>query len=129
MFTIVQIKAAHSKVKSGKDFPNYIKDLKKLGVTNYETFVSDGLTNYYGEHDYKATSPAWYDALTIAETANTLRFKTDLLAHQNGKTDYTTFCKDTSNAGIEKWIVCMQKMTCTYYDKAGNSILAEEIPQ
>lgn len=32
MFTIEQIKEAHSKVKSGADFPNYIQDLIILGV-------------------------------------------------------------------------------------------------
>lgn len=29
MFTITQIENAHSKVKSGADFPKYIQDLKK----------------------------------------------------------------------------------------------------
>ncbi|WP_461396725.1 DUF1398 family protein [Flavitalea sp.] len=31
--------------------------------------------------------------------------------------------------GIEKWQVSVNKMTCTYYDKGGNEILVEEIPQ
>ncbi|WP_350068626.1 DUF1398 family protein [Imperialibacter sp.] len=30
---------------------------------------------------------------------------------------------------IEKWIISMDQMTCTYYDKAGNEILMEQIPQ
>ncbi len=29
MFTVEQIKTAHSKVKSGADFPAYIQDIKK----------------------------------------------------------------------------------------------------
>jgi hypothetical protein len=41
MFTIEQIKSAHTKVKSGADFPNYFKDLIQLGVTSYEAFVAD----------------------------------------------------------------------------------------
>ena len=39
MFTAEQIKAAHSKVKSGADFPGYIKEIKALGVTHYEAYV------------------------------------------------------------------------------------------
>jgi uncharacterized protein YbcV (DUF1398 family) len=31
--------------------------------------------------------------------------------------------------GIEKWEICMDKMTCIYFDKAGNEILVEAIPQ
>ena len=33
MFTIQQIKDAHSKVKSGADFPKYMQDIIALGVT------------------------------------------------------------------------------------------------
>ncbi|MFP5039405.1 DUF1398 domain-containing protein [Parasediminibacterium sp. JCM 36343] len=129
MFTLEQIKAAHSKVKSGADFPAYIQDIKKFGVTFYETFVTDGHTDYYGANDYKTSSPAKYEALTIEETSNAAAFKADLKAHQQGKTDYPSFCSDCAKSGIEKWAVCIEKMTCTYYDKAGNEVLVEIIPQ
>ncbi|MGH2648681.1 MAG: DUF1398 family protein [Ginsengibacter sp.] len=42
MFTAEQIKTAHSKVKSGADFPKYIQDIKRLGVTSFETWVIEG---------------------------------------------------------------------------------------
>ena len=129
MFTIEQIKAAHSKVKSGADFPAYIRDLKKLGVTDYETFVADGHTDYYGANNYKTTSPPKYKFLNVAETSNEEKFIADLKAHQNGQTGYPTFCNDAAKSGIEKWTVSMDEMTCTYFDKAGNKILVEEIPQ
>ncbi len=77
MFTAEQIKQAHSKVKSGADFPAYIKDLKQLGVTHYETFVTDGHTRYSGGNDYKTSSPAMYPDLSIAGQSNTGSFKAD----------------------------------------------------
>ncbi|MGE5943390.1 MAG: DUF1398 domain-containing protein [Flavobacteriales bacterium] len=129
MFTVEQIKAAHSKVKSGADFPVYIQDLKKIGITYYETFVTDGHTDYYGANDYKITSSAKYEPLVISDLCSDEQFKSNLKAHQQGKTNYPTFCEDSAKSGIEKWVVCMDKMTCTYYDKAGNEILVEEIPQ
>lgn len=128
MFTVEQIKTAHSKVKSGADFPTYIQDIKKLGVTYYETFVSDGHTDYYGANDYKTSSSAKYDSLQIAAISNIEQFKIDIKAHQQGKTDYQTFCSDCAKAGLEKWAVCMEKMTCTYFDKDGNEMLVEQIP-
>jgi uncharacterized protein YbcV (DUF1398 family) len=70
MFTIEEITTAHSKVKSGADFPAYIQDLKKLGVTNYETFVSDGHTDYYGVDDYKTSSKVKYAVLNVTENSN-----------------------------------------------------------
>jgi uncharacterized protein YbcV (DUF1398 family) len=129
MFTVEQIKTAHSKVKSGADFPAYIQDIKKLGITFYETFVTDGQTDFYGANDIKTTIPAKYKALTISETSNADQFKADLKEHQQGKTDYLTFIRMCARFGIEKWEVSMDKMTCTYYGKAGNEILVEQIPQ
>ncbi|MFN3754112.1 DUF1398 domain-containing protein [Flavobacterium sp.] len=128
MFTIEQIKAAHAKVKSGADFPNYVQDLIQLGVTHYEAFVSDGHTNYFGKDNYKTSSSSKYDSLTVAENSSIEQFKSDLKAHQQGKTDYMTFCNDSAKSGVEKWVVCMEKMTCTYYDKAGKEMLLEAIP-
>ena len=105
MFTIDQIKAAHLKVKSGADFPIYVQDLIRLGVTYYETYVSDGHTDYSGKDDYKTSSPAKYGLLEIEGQGNIEQFKFDLKVHQQGKTDYATFCKDCAKSGVEKWAV------------------------
>lgn len=129
MFTIEQIKVAHSKVTSGADFPSYIQDIKNLGVTFYEVFVRDGHADYYGENNYSASSLAKYATLNVATTTNIEQFKVDLKAHQQGKTNYQTFLEMCAIFGIEKWAVCMDKMTCTYYDKAGNEVLEEQIPR
>ncbi|MGZ5134897.1 MAG: DUF1398 domain-containing protein [Flavitalea sp.] len=129
MFTVEQIKAAHSKVKSGADFPSYVKEIKDLGVTHYEAYVTDGHIDYHGANDYTAKVPAKYDSLVIAGTSDSEQFKAELVAHQQGKTDFLTFIRMCATVGIEKWAISMDKMTCTYYDKAGNEILIEEIPR
>jgi uncharacterized protein YbcV (DUF1398 family) len=128
MFTVEQIKAAHSKVKSGADFPAYIKEIKALGVTHYEAYVTDGHIDYHGANQQTANVPAKYEPLHIADTPQTDQFKSELVAHQEGKTDFLTFIKKCATFGIEKWQICMDKMTCTYFDKAGNEILVEQIP-
>lgn len=129
MFTIEQIKAAHSNVKSGADFPAYIHDIKKSGVTAYDVFVADGHTDYYGHNHYRTSSPASHEPLTIGNTVETEQFKKGLKEHQQGETDYPTFMAMCATCGIEKWTVDLDKMSCVYYDKAGNEILAEQIPQ
>lgn len=128
MFTVTQIKAAHSKVKSGADFPAYIQEIKALGVAQYETFISNGHTNYFDIHNNKVPGEPKYDALTIAATADAEQFKSDLKAHQQGQTNFPTFCNDCAKSGIEKWVVRMDNMTCTYFDKSGNAVLVEAIP-
>jgi len=67
--------------------------------------------------------------LIIDGPSDAEKFKTDLKAHQQGKTDYPTFCTDCAKSGIEKWAVFMDNMTCTYYDKEGKELLVEAIPQ
>jgi uncharacterized protein YbcV (DUF1398 family) len=128
MFTAEQIKTAHSKVKSGADFPSYIKEIKALGVTHYEAYVTDGHIDYHGANDHIAKVPVKYEPLVIADTAKGTAFKAELVAHQQGKTDFLTFIKMCAAFGIEKWEICMDKMTCTYYDTAGHAILVELIP-
>ena len=128
MFTINHIKAAHSKVKSGADFPNYIQDIIGLGVTGYETYVTDGHTLFFGKDGTTVESGAKYAALIISNDSNADQFKKDLISHQQGNTDYATFCSDCAGSGVEKWVVDTDAMTCIYFDKAGNEMLAEKIP-
>lgn len=128
MFTVAQLKTAHSKVKSGADFSSYIKEIKSLGVIHYEAYVSDGHIDYHGENNYTATVPAKYDPLNIAGTSDVEAFKAGLVAHQQGKTDFLTFIQLCATFGIEKWAIDMDKMTCTYYDSKGKDVLVEQIP-
>ena len=69
-----------------------------------------------------------YGNLVIADKSDKDRFQRCLQIHQQGQTDYLTFCRDCAATGIEKWFVSLDAMTCTYYDKAGNEILVEQIP-
>lgn len=129
MFTVEQIKQAHGKVKSGADFPAYINELKTLGVTHYEAYVNDGHINYHGRDGYTANVPAKYESIFISDNAKPDEFRSELLAHQQGKTDFLTFIKSCARLGVDNWSINMDKMTCTYFDKAGNEILLEKIPQ
>ena len=128
MFTLDQIKSAHSKVKSGADFPAYIQELIQLGVLRYETFVADGHTLYRGAEGFTLQTEAKYPALSLAATSNKEQFISDLQNHQQGNTDYPTFCNDCAKSGVEKWLVDTQAMSCTYYDSAGKELLIESIP-
>ena len=128
MLTLQQIKTVHSKVKTGADFPAYIKDMKVLGVTDYETYVTDGHSIYHGKDLPALISEPKYNVLFISDTTDSGQFKKDLAKHQNGGSDYFQFCRDCARNGVEKWIVSLESMTCTYFDKTGNELLMEQIP-
>lgn len=128
MFTIDQIKEAHSKVKSGADFPAYIQDLIELGVQGYDTFVNDGHVEYFGTDNFRAATTETYDSIPVSPSAKKERFIEFLVMHQDGQTDYPTFCNHAAQCGIAKWSVNIIEMTCTYYDPSGAAILIEKIP-
>lgn len=129
MFTVEQLEAAHSKVNSGSDFPLYVKEIAGLGVTHYEAYVHDGHIVFHGKDDYKVHTKEKHEPLTVSDVVHQEEFKAQLLAHQQGKTDYLTFIKMCAETGIDKWIVYVDNMTCTYYDTEKNEILTEQIPQ
>jgi len=128
MFTVKQIEEAHNKMTSGADFPKYIQEIKQLGVTSFETFVKDGHTIYFGDNDYKTISEPLYNSFVIKNESDKEQFINYLKIHQNGETDFFTFCEHCAETGIEKWMMNLDEMTCIYYDIKNNEILVEEIP-
>ena len=83
---------------------------------------------YFGKSGFRTKSKPKYKDLTISNSSDKEKFIHYLKIHQRGETDYFTFCKHSAETGIEKWLVNLDKMTCTYYDKAENEILVEIIP-
>lgn len=128
MFTVEQIELAHAKVRSGADFPNYIQEIKEMGVLSFETWVFDSHTEYFGKNGFQTYAKPKYEHLIIADNADKVKFTEYLKIHQQGRTDYYTFCKHCAETGTEKWNVNLEEMTCTYYDRAGNTILVEIVP-
>lgn len=127
MFSLQEIKIAHDKVRSGTDFPIYIQELIQLGVKGYETIVCDGRVRYYGDATNEASTDKKYEALPIAASANKERFIEYLVMHQDGQTDYYTFCQQAAQSGIASWQIDILEMTCTYRDTNNNPIVIEKI--
>ncbi len=129
MFTLDQIHNAFAKVKSGADFPQYVQDLKGIGVTHYDNFVSDGRTKYYGQEEFSIDGGSKYSEMEVNENSSAGNIRQSILIHQQGQTDYPTFCKQAADAGVEKWTTHMIEMTVTYFDKKGRKLIVESIPE
>ena len=117
MFTLEQIEIAHSKVKSGAEFPQYIQDIKELGVTAFETWVMDSHTEYFGKGDFQIKSLPKYEEIKVAHNCDKDKFIAYLKIHQKGETDYFTFCQHCAETGIEKEYICqllspLRKVEC-----------------
>ncbi len=129
MFTLDQIHKAFAKVKRGADFPQYVQDLKGIGVAFYDNFVSNGRTEYYGTENFKVEGESKHPEIHVNETSSVDSLKHAISIHQQGQTDYSTFCKQAADAGVEKWTTHMLEMTVTYLDKQGRKLIVEPIPE
>ncbi len=129
MFTLQQLKVAHAKVRTGADFPRYVQEIKQLGLLRYEFMVADGSFVYYGSGGYKVSREASYASLVISPVASEDALRHTIAIHQQGQTDFVTFCRQAAEAGVEKWEIDTQSMLCTYFDVAGNRMVEEAIPQ
>ena len=127
-FTIKDIRDLQSKVKTGADFPAFVQELIHLDVRSYDTYVGDGHTSYEGVDGSRLDSGPKYDSLNVSSKSGNTQFRNYLQLHQQGKTDFETFCKHAAETGVEKWKVDMLQMTCTYYNQAGEKMLEEQIP-
>lgn len=128
MFTIAQIHDAFQKVKSGADFPQFVRDLKSIGVTHYDNYVDNGRTKYFGKNGFSVDGESKYPAMEVNPNGSADGLKQAISIHQLGKTDYPTFCLQAADAGVEKWTTHMLEMTVTYWDKQGNILTVEPIP-
>ncbi|MFV0321303.1 MAG: DUF1398 domain-containing protein [Alphaproteobacteria bacterium] len=128
MFTLAQIHAAHSKVKSGADFPAYIAELQSLGVAYYHLYVADGRAEYFAADGSSLSSATVYKTLTISPIASTTKLQHALKIHQGGETDYFTFCQQAADAGVDYWITDIINMQVIYKDSTGNDMITELIP-
>ncbi len=128
MFTIEQIQAANSKVKSGADFPKLARELLEMGVLTNDVYVSDGRAAYFGAENYSLQTSPVHQPLEIADESDAEKFEKYLKIHQQGQTDYPTFLEHSAETGIEKWTLDFAAQTCAYLDKKGKTVLVEKIP-
>jgi len=76
--------------------------------------------------NYTAKVDAKYAPLKIADFTKADEFKVELIAHQQGKTDFLIFIKMCAETGIEKWKVYIENMTCTYFDRTNASDILKQ---
>jgi uncharacterized protein YbcV (DUF1398 family) len=127
MFTLQEINDIHDRLGNAETLSQYLEALKNIGVDKYDSFITDGHSEYLGKGGHKVVSPPVHERLSIAKTSNQERFLNHLNLHNQGKTDYLEMSKGLADSSIEKWTFDTNKMTIAYYDRDGNEILVEAI--
>jgi len=127
VFNVEQIDDLHDRLGSAKTFAEYVRALKALGVERYDSYLADGHSEYFGQGGYRVVSPPEHDVLPVAEIGQRETFLEHLGRHERRETTYLEMSKGLAQSGIEKWTVDADRMTMTFYDKAGIEMLVEQI--
>ncbi|QHT70419.1 DUF1398 domain-containing protein [Rhodocytophaga rosea] len=127
MFTLSQINDIHERLGKQATLAQYLQALEAIGVVKYDSFLTDGHSEYYGKNNEKIVSPSVHKTLEITHTSNAESMHTQLHLHEQGKIDYLEMSRGLAESGIEKWTFDTIHKTITYYGKDGNKVLVEEI--
>jgi len=127
MFTLEQIDDLHARLGNAETLAEYVRALNAIGVEKYDSYLTDGHSEYFGESGHKVISPPAHDTLPIAENSNRDNFLRHLKLHEQGQTTYIEMSTGLADSGIEKWSVDTRNMTMIFYDKPGNEMLVERI--
>jgi hypothetical protein len=70
VFTLDQIEELHERLGTAETLSDCVRSLAALGVTRYDSFVSDGHSEYMGRDPHRVTSLAAQDELNVAEISD-----------------------------------------------------------
>ncbi|WP_049316730.1 DUF1398 domain-containing protein [Staphylococcus aureus] len=127
-FKLSAIQQAHQQF-TGVDFPKLFKAFKDMGMTYNIVNIQDGTATYVHQSEDDIVTSSVKSNHPVAPSSNQSIVQDVLTRHQQGQTDFETFCDEMAQAGIYKWHIDIQAGTCTYIDLQEQSIISELIPQ
>ncbi len=127
MFTIEEIENLHLASEKGMDFIEFLNKLKEMNVEYYDFYVSDGRYKYtHIDGDSIETKPL-YEKKEISTVSNVGMLKQSVKVHQNGDTDFLTFCRQASESGVMIWRVEITNLRVTYLGHDFGELLVENM--
>ncbi|WP_394405164.1 DUF1398 domain-containing protein [Streptococcus sp. 20-1249] len=126
MLTLEAIQSAHAQF-TGPDFPKLIQSFKEMGMKTNTVEIDSGCV-FYTSDSHVLQTEGVRAQIAVATEADKVQVQSNLARHQAGQSDFQTFCDDMARAGIYKWIIDLETMTCSYYDKNEEIVISEVIP-
>ncbi|HCU6926287.1 TPA: DUF1398 family protein [Staphylococcus aureus] len=127
-FKLSAIQQAHQQF-TGVDFPKLFKAFKDMGMTYNIVNIQDGTATYVHQSEDDIVTSSVKSNHPVAPSSNQSIVQDVLTRHQQGQTDFETFCDEMAQSGIYKWHIDIQAGTCTYIDLQEQAIISELIPQ
>jgi uncharacterized protein YbcV (DUF1398 family) len=127
MFTSEQIHDIHDRLGTMEQFPDYVRALNAIGVERYDSYLSDGHSEYFAEDGRSVVSAAVHEVLPVSDASDREKVVEYLRLHELGKTSYLEMSKGLADSGVEKWTIDTKAMTLIYVDKQGRELVTEAI--
>ena len=127
MFTLEQITDIHDRLGNSDTLRPYLGALREIGVARYDSYVTDGHSEYFGADGERLLGPAFHEAFVIAETCDKGQFLQYMQQVEQGGVGYVEMSMALADYGVEKWTFDAEQLTITYVDRAGNVLLEENI--
>jgi uncharacterized protein YbcV (DUF1398 family) len=127
MFTLAQVTHIHDTLGNEDSLPEYLRALAAVGVQHYDSFITDGHSEYYGQDGHKVVSPAVHEVFQVSDTSDKAAFLDYMKLVEQGGIGYEEMSRRLAEIGVEKWAFDTQALTIAYYDKAGQVLLAENL--
>lgn len=127
MVTLAQIEDVHDRLGSRESLGAYVRELREIGVSGYDSFLSDGRTEFSCSDGTTLTSGVHHEALAVVAEPDHAAIHDALAKAQRGDSSYLEMSKELADAGLERWSVDTVALTMTYVDIAGRHVLVEQL--
>jgi uncharacterized protein YbcV (DUF1398 family) len=113
----------------GQPFPYFVKNLKAIGVDNYEVKVHNHKRTYTSVIGDKLVIGGDIPEIECAETFELESVKAAIKRNQEGITDYPTFLREIGAAGIHTYVADLTGMMVIYQGPNSEYEYEEKIPE
>ena len=127
MFTWAEIDELHARLGRAESLAEYFRGLAAIGVVRFESFVTDGHSEFFGRDGQRVVSPPHHDVLAVAEVSDRDAFLEHLRRHSDGQTSYSQMSAGLAESGVAKWVADTEALTMTYCDRDGRILLVEDV--
>jgi uncharacterized protein YbcV (DUF1398 family) len=124
---MAQIDDLHARLGRAESLADYLRGLAALGVVRFDSYLSDGHSEFFGPDGQRVVSPAHHDVLVVAEVSDRRAFLEHLRRHGEGETSYVEMSAGLAASGIEKWVGDTVALTMSYCDRSGAVLLVQQV--
>jgi uncharacterized protein YbcV (DUF1398 family) len=127
VFTWAEIDDLHARFGRAESLGDYLRALAAIGVVRFESFVTDGHSEFFGADGHSVVSPAHHELLSIAGVSDRDAFLHHLRDHGAGKTSYVEMSTGLAQSGVERWVADTNALTMTYCARDGVIFLVDHV--